>query len=351
MLRRLFLPMLSGILLLSGCQFRPAEKPSGGSCRYARWFELLDSAVVLISPYDGHRDTVSTREAAGRIVCFSTSYVACLSAIGAHEAAVGVSGVRFTSDTLVRKRAKEVGYEGAPDYETILGLSPDLVLSYRVSAAVPAYVTKMRDLGLPVLLLCEHLEAHPLARAEYVRLFGALTHRRAAADSLFAAIETRYLALADRVARARAAAPEGFTRRVLVNIPYNDLWYVPGGDNYLSQLARDAGGEIAGARAGSAESRVMGLEEAYALSQTADAWLHPGWCRTRAQLRDIHPLFAAFPVLGKAVYNNTLRTTPEGGNDFWESGVVWADRVLEDWVTMLHPEVAAAPLHYYLSVE
>ena len=170
------------------------------------------------------------------------------------------------------------------------------------------------------------------------------------ADSLFAAIEERYLDLSSRV----AAAGEGqkdFQRKVLVNIPYNDLWYVPGGDNYLSRLVRDAGGEVAGAKPGTADSRVMGIEEAFSLSRDAEVWLHPGWCRTRAQLRGVHPLFADFPVLGKAVYNNTLRTTPEGGNDFWESGVVRADRVLSDLVAILHPEVAAEPLNYYLSVE
>ena len=180
--------LTAALLLLCGCQFRSAEKEPEGRCRYARWFELLDSAVVVISPYDGSRDTVRTAGALRRLVCFSTSYVGCLSAIGCPEAAVGVSGVRFTSDTLVRSRAKEVGYEGAPDYEAILSLRPDLVLTYSVTSSVPVYVTKMRDLGIPVLLIHEHLEDHPLARAEYLRLFGALTHRRAAADSLFAAI-------------------------------------------------------------------------------------------------------------------------------------------------------------------
>jgi hypothetical protein len=35
-------------------------------------------------------------------------------------------------------------------------------------------------------VLYDHLEDHPLARAEYVRLFGALTGRIDKADSFFA---------------------------------------------------------------------------------------------------------------------------------------------------------------------
>ena len=347
-----WMPFLLAAALLSGaCQSRPGAGEPGATNRYARWFEILDSAVVTISPFDGTRDTVSTAVPLTKLVCFSTSYSACLSALSCPEAAVGVSGLRFVRDSVVRSRAIEVGYEGNPDYEALLGLRPDLVLTYYVSSSVPAYVTKLSTLGTRVFVLYEHLEEHPLARAEYLRLFGALTHRRAEADSLFAAIEARYLSLAFAVEEARRNRPEGFTRSVLLNIPYEDLWYVPGADSYLSRLIRDAGGEVAGARAGTSFSRPMGMEEAFALSQEADCWLHPGWCRTRADLLSVHPLFADFPVIRRAVYNNTLRMEPEGGNDFWESGAVYADRVLSDLVTILHPEVAAEPLYYYLPLE
>ena len=152
---RRFLFLITAAVLLSACGSRPAGRDGESGCRHARWFALTDSAVVVISPYDGSRDTVSTRNPALRLVCFSTSYVGCLSAIGCPEAAAGVSGVRFVSDTLVRSRAEEVGYEGAPDYEAILGLHPDLVLTYTVTSSVPAYITKLRDLGIPVLVLYE----------------------------------------------------------------------------------------------------------------------------------------------------------------------------------------------------
>ena len=350
-MRRLIPFLFAATLSLSACQSRPGAVEHPSTNRYARWFEILDTAVVTISPYDGTRDTVSTVEPLTKLVCFSTSYTACLSAIGCPETAVGVSGLRFVRDSVVRAGAKEVGYEGNPDYEAMLELQPDLVLTYYVSSAVPAYVTKLSTLGTRVFVLYEHLEEHPLARAEYLRLFGALTHRQAEADSVFSAIESRYLSLASAVEKARRAAPDGFTRSVLINIPYDDLWYVPGADSYLSRLIRDAGGEVAGAHAGTAFSTPMGMEQAYDLSQGADCWLHPGWCRSLADLLSVHPLFTDFPVIRRAVYNNTLRMAPEGGNDFWESGAVRADQVLSDLVTILHPEVAAEPLYYYLPLE
>ena len=62
----------------------------------------------------------------------------------------------------VRAAAEEVGYEAAPDYERILSLHPDLVITYTVSSVLPTYIVKLRSLGVRVLILYEHLEPDPL---------------------------------------------------------------------------------------------------------------------------------------------------------------------------------------------
>lgn len=302
---------------------------------YARWFTLTaDGCPVLTNPSGGPADTLSP---ASRLVCMSSSYVGFLDAIGALDAAVGVSGLSFLGNPHVR--AAEVGYDAALDYETLVRLQPDLFLTYTVSGAEPPQLAKLRELGIRVAVLNEHLESHPLARAEYVKLFGALTGRQAQADSVFAAVRDRYLSLVQ---------PEAL-HKVLVNIPYADQWFVPGGDNYMTRLIRDAGGQVLGAVPGRQASSVMDLETAFRYGQEADVWLHPGWCRTRAQLRGVHPLFADFPVLEKAVWNNTLQSTPGGGNRYWETGPVRPDLILEDLVRIFQNE--PGPMHYYLPLE
>ena len=325
------------ILLAFSCG-RQAGVPAGEGAEYAQWFSLTDSSVVISSPFGGVGDTLSTARPFTRFICMSTSTVACLEAIGADSLVRGVSGLDFVSDALVRTHAAEVGYDAQPDYETILRLQPDLLLTYTVSSAEPPAIQKLRSLGIRVLVLYDHLEKHPLARAEYVRLLGALTGRRAEADSVFAAVRDRYAALAQ---------PSDHPVKVLMNIPYGDQWYIPGSDNFLSQLTRDAGGTVLGARPGP-ESSTVSVEEAFALSADADLWLHPGWCRTKAQLRSVHPFFADFPVFDKPVYNNTLRQTPAGGNDFWESGAVRPDLILADLRAIL--SASADSLHYYFEL-
>ena len=288
----------------------------------ARFFEIIDGAVVTISPYGGERDTLWVDEPLGSIVCMSSSYVACLSAVGCDSVVTGVSGLRFLSNGKVR--AVEVGYDAAPDYERIFALKPDLVVAYASSALVPDYVSFLRSSGIPVLLLYDHLETHPLARASYVRLFGALTGRQEEADAFFAGVSDAY----------HSYIYKGEQRRkVLVNLPYGDRWFVPGGANWFTRLVEDAGGEVLGAEEGESASSVISLEKACALSREADVWLNPGLCRSREDILGVSPVFEAFDV--PCIYNNIKRLSPGGGNDFWESGAVRPDLILSDLVSIL----------------
>ena len=333
---RILFPLL---ILLSSCvtHTRPAAP---GGMEYAQWFDLQGDKAIIVSPYGGTADTLEVTAPLRSIVCMSSSYIGFLDAIGCDSVATAVSGLAYVSDPEVQAHAVDVGYDAALDYETILNLRPDLVLTYAVSAAEPPYLQKLRDLGIRTAVIHEHLESHPLARAEYIKFFGLLTGRKERADSLFADIRDRYLSLVKE-----SDAPKS----VLVNIPYADQWYIPGGDNYMTRLIHDAGGVVLGAVPGRFESSVISVEKAFELAQEADCWLNPGWCATKAQLRSVHPLFADFPVLGKSVWNNTKQSTPGGGNAFWETGPAHPDLILEDLRAIF--DGTEVPGYYYFQLE
>lgn len=337
------------MLALFSCQ--ETEFPADSSCRYADYFDILtlsDSAsvaVVAISPYNGSRDTLLLDEPLDNIICMSTSQVAGLAEIGADNVITAVSGLRYISNPKLHNReVYDIGYEASLDYERILKLCPDVVLTYTVSGAEPSYISKLRSLGIKVLVLHDHLESHPLARAEYIRLYGALTGRLSVADSMFQEIASRYKELADEYSSRSNKV------KALLNVPYGDAWYIPGADSYMSRLVSDAGGEVLGAKSGTSISRVISIEEAYGLSQRADIWLNPGPCRTVDELKSFHHTFHMFgPVEnGLPIYNNTLRITPEGGNDFWESGSVRPDLVLEDLIEIFSNQESRLEYHFQL---
>ncbi len=120
---------------------RPA-RPSAesGGMEYAQWFDLQGNMAVILSPYGGAPDTIRVDAPVRGIVCMSSSYIGFLDALGCDSVATAVSGLAYVSDPEVRARAVDVGYDAALDYETILKLRPDLVLTYAVSAAEPPYL-------------------------------------------------------------------------------------------------------------------------------------------------------------------------------------------------------------------
>ena len=327
------------LFLLASCGRNVRTTVSGGM-EYAQWFELQEGSIVIHSPYGLADDTLRVETPLGSIVCMSSSYIGFLDALGCDSVVAAVSGLEYVQDPEVRASARDVGYDAALNYELILGLHPDLVITYAVSAAEPPYLAKLRDLGVRTAVIHEHLESHPLARAEYIKLFGALTGRPEKADSVFAQVRDGYLSLV-----RETDAP----KKVLLNIPYADQWYIPGGDNYMTRLIRDAGGDVLGAVPDQFESSVISVEKAFEYAQEADFWLNPGWCSTKAQLRSVHPLFADFPVLSKPVWNNTKQTTPGGGNAFWETGPAHPDLILEDLRAIF--DGTEVPGHYFLPLE
>ena len=352
--------LLSAVLVLAfivGCESsgNVSTREIGPGCEYASYFGIIadpdDSlrvnGVLFISPSDGSADTLLLDSPLRRIVCMSTSNVAALSALGADSTMVAVSGLRYISDSRIRLRADageilDIGYDSSLDYETLIRLKPELIVAYMVGDTEPPYLAKLRALGLPVMIVSDHLEQHPLARAEYVKLFGALTGRLAEAQDFFNGVRDRYLSLCvDGDPDAVDVGTGGQTAaekpvKVLMNIPYADSWYIPGVDSYMSRLVRDAGGMVLGASEGSS-SGVISIEEAYRLSIQADVWLCPGYCTSRSQLESMHHLFPHFGPIANdlPVYNNVSKADPEGGNDFWESGSIRPDKILEDLKTIL----------------
>ena len=123
----------------------------------------------------------------------------------------------------------------------------------------------------------------------------------AAADSVLKIVSENYINLRDSVQsnlnRNIELDSKGTThkqRKILVNIPYKDQWFIPGQESYLTTLFKDAGGEILGAKSGSSVSGQISVETAYSLSKEADLWMNVGWCQTLEQLLSVNPLFDDF---------------------------------------------------------
>lgn len=284
---------------------------------------------------------------AKQIVCMSSSYIAMLDALGQADRIVAVSGIDYVSNPYIiahKDSIKDMGPE--MNYELLLGLKHDVVLLYGIGDAQTAVTDKLKELSIPYMYVGEYLEESPLGKAEWMVALSELTDSREKGIEIFSEIPKRYQTLKDLTASVEQRPT------VMFNTPWNDSWIMPSTKSYMAQLVNDAGADYIYKENTSNSSAPIGLETAYGLIQKADYWINVGMASTLDELKAVNPKFTdAKSVREKTAYNNNLRLTATGGNEYWESAVVRPDIVLRDLIHIFHPELVSDSLYYYRHLE
>ena len=84
----------------------------------------------------------------------------------------------------------------------------------------------------------------------------------------------------------------------------------------------------------------------------SDFWLNLGQTASLEELKAVAPRFAKVDAVRQGrVYNNTKRTNESRGSDFWESGAIRPDIILEDLVKILHHDAPTDSLYYYTKLQ
>ncbi|HNR28145.1 MAG TPA: ABC transporter substrate-binding protein [Bacteroidales bacterium] len=322
--------------------------------RYANNFYIVreegEKVLYLTDPvtYNTTRHVVNKVR---NVVCLSSTHIAYLDAINETSSIVGVSGAQYIYNKNIRK-AVDLGYESAIDYEALLQLKPDIVFAYAIHGESADYIEKIKQLGLNVVQIPEYLENHPLGKAEFLVAFASFFDKELMAIEQFSKISHTYLEyckLAKETVTTQNPAESangGFEPvKVLVNAPFKDVWYVPGTDSHLQILVKDAGGMILGSKPG-VKTTAMSVEQAYLYAQQADFWINTNQYEDLASLARLDPRFAEAPAFRNGnVWNNNLRSTPEGGSDYFESGAVNPHLILADLIAIFYPQ--ALPKHMF----
>jgi iron complex transport system substrate-binding protein len=289
--------------------------------------EGLDSSNVIFVPVK-------------KIVCMSTTYVAMIEALGEEETISGISGKNYIFSENIRKKIEkglieDVGYETNLNKEMILKISPDLVMMYGVGSESVGYVAKIRELGIKVIFNADYLETDPLAKAEWIKLFGALYIKDKMADSIYNSEVEAYNDLKAIIGRNGKSRP-----KVLLGLPFNDTWYISPGNSFISKIISDAGGDYLWKGTKSNVSMPFGIENVYLKAMSADYWLNIGSAGTKDEISYIDRRLKELPCFKNGnLYNNNKRITKDGGNDYWESGSIYPHIILKDISAILHPDL------------
>ena len=311
-----------------GCAKQPAEQgsiPAGN--KYATGFQITptDSGTIVevFQPYQ--RLCISTP--LQRIGTMSTVQVGFLYAIDAIDCLAAVCNPELIYPP-VKGDEVDLGDSMKPSAERVLQAGLDLLLAVNYGQFDNLEAARLEKLGVPIIYINEWQEGSPLARAEWIRVLGALTGRLHEADSVFNEVETRYINLKSQMSNDKST-------KIMSGNNFRGTWYVPSGKNYLAYLFKDAGAVYPFYDDERATSIPLTIEDVLHYFHDADVWVGAGGnsLAELAQSDEKHTWFKAYQE-GR-VYNWRKQTKPSGANNFWERGVVHPEEMLEDVIHIL----------------
>lgn len=273
------------------------------------------------------------------IVTMSTTYLPFLDELGLLDKLVGLDDATYVSNPTVLKMAEEgkltmLGYGSGVNVEQALDLAPDLIMTY--GSGAPEYDAHpvLIQAGLKVAINAEWLDTSPLGRAEWGKFIAAFFNKEADAEALFAEKVQKYEEL-----KALAA---GVTERptVFTASAYQGTWNVPGGNSFTAAFLKDAGAEYLWADDTSTGSLPLAFEAVFEKAKDADFWVNVGFVFSLDDLKAMDARYADFAAFQNGnVWNNDAKTSPAGGNDYYESAVAYPEIVLADLIKIFHPEL------------
>ncbi|UZR99779.1 ABC transporter substrate-binding protein [Chondrinema litorale] len=295
--------------------------------------------ISIEKPWEGSKDLYEykLKSNAGRgeinypvksVACLSSTHVEMLKELGLLDKIVAINSYddifdQEIKDVFKARGVKEVGKSKNVNIELLLDIKPDLILESTTGSGYDAYEA-LTKYHLPVVTFAAHKENFPLGRLEWIKLLSVFFQKEQEANAYFKTKEALYNHLLNK-----KQTPE---KQPVIFVGYNwkETWYLPGSKSYMAEFIKDAGGKYIMADNKETGNVAIAHEQVIELLQQCDIWLHPGIKITsEADLKELKIPNNYFKN-GLQVYNNNKKLNDLGKNDFWQSGFVHPELVLQD---------------------
>ena len=272
------------------------------------------------------------------IVVTSTTHIPSLEMLGVENTLVGFPSTNFISSAKTRKRIdagkiREVGNNESLNTEILIDMKPNVIVSFGINNSNPT-IDNLQKSGLNVLINGDWTEQSPLGKAEWIKFFGALYGLDVKANALFNTIENNYknaLALAENTNQKPT---------VLSGAMFQDQWYVPQGESWVSVFLKDAQSNYLWKDSKGFGSLSLPFETILDKAQNATFWIAPGDFSSLKQMSDSNPHYAEFSSFkNKKVYSYAINKGAKGGIVYFELASARPDLVLKDLIKIFHPEL------------
>lgn len=289
-----------------------------------------------------------------KIAALSSIYASMLCELGVIKYLAAIDNIDYVNNSEViakhqQGNIQELAKAPEIDLEKTISLKPDMIFTFGMGEWSKDRDERLMRTGIPVAVSVDHLEESPLARAEWIKFFAVFVDKETQADSIFDAVENRYLNLKELAVKA------GTRPTVFNEIKYSDSWYMPGGKSYVAQLLNDAGANYLWKDNDQFGSLPLSFEQVYAKAKDADYWINLSVLKHKRDLLGYESRYEEFKAFKTGnLYNNTRYTNAKGYSDYWETGMIYPDRILSDLILIFHPELKSEienEFYYYEQIK
>ena len=296
--------------------------------------DIPDAGRFLVVPEgaaevdDLPEDVVVLRQPLDHIYLVSTSVMDLFVHLDALDS-IALSGTKaegwYVEEAKQAMQEGRIAYAGkysAPDYERILTAECGLAVENTMIYHTPEVKEQLERFGIPVLVERSSYESSPLARMEWIKLYGILLGKEALAEEVFAQQAQRIAPLLEQ--------PSTGKRCAFFSITSSGLATVRKSGDYVAQMIGMAGGEYVFAdladSGNSLSTMNIPLEDLYAGVKDADVLIYNGTIEGSISTKE--ELLARCALLAecKAVQSgNIWCTTPS----FFQQSMALADFMLD----------------------
>nr|WP_255491049.1 ABC transporter substrate-binding protein [Dysgonomonas sp. 520] len=276
------------------------------------------------------------------VAAYSSIHCAALAELGVQDIITGVCEPDYINLPFVKKGISDntivnLGQAAAPDVEKAIMLSPEAILAAPIEGATFGAIEKTK---IPIIQTPDYMEKSALGIAEWLRFYAYFVGKEDLADSLFTATKTNYNAIIEKTATANSKPS------VMLDIMFNNIWYMAGGGSFVVSMLHDAGATYIWDDVKTTGSQRLSFESVLDKGEKSDFWLikyNNTQNFTYNSLEKENKGYAQFDAFkNRSIYECNMSKA-----NYYEDLTIHPDWILKDFAIIFHPDLFEGEITKY----
>ncbi|MBR5171346.1 MAG: ABC transporter substrate-binding protein [Muribaculaceae bacterium] len=263
---------------------------------------------------------------------YSSVHSSVISELGGASAVKGVCDAQYFNDEVISKgladgTITDCGNSMQPTVEKVIQMNADAIL---LSPYQDATYGQIERLKIPIIECADYMEFTPLGRAEWIKFYGELLGKRELADKIYDKVVADYNKVKEMVSGSNLSKPVVLTENFI-----SGIWNVPGGQSYMAQFIKDAGGIYPWGDDKNTGSLTLDFNQVLVKAQNADIWLIKSPAiRTLSDLKGSYSLNDKF----KAYQTGNVYVCDTNTSHFFDRFPFHPEVLLMEYFKIFHPD-------------